>query len=70
MDKPRKIIWSIFFDFSFDFSVALTLRVLILFFVRILMFTHIHAREPHATVLDKLLKAVIASDLHCHVLKM
>ena len=47
-DKPRKILWNTFFAFSFDFSMALTLRGLILFFVLILMFSHSHACEPHA----------------------
>ena len=48
VDKPKKIMWSTFFDFSFDFSMALTLGGLILFFVLILMFSHSHACEPHA----------------------
>jgi len=64
VDKPRKILGNTFFAFSFDFSMALTLRGLILFFVLILMFSHIHACEPHAVDFDKLLRALTASDLN------
>jgi len=68
VDMPRKIMWSTFFDFSFDFSIALTLRGLILFFVLIFIFSHGHACEPHAVEFDKLLRAVTASDLRARVL--
>ena len=32
VDVPRKIMWHTFFNFSFDFSMAFTVRGLILFF--------------------------------------
>ena len=60
VDKPTKIMWNTFFDFS----IALTVRGLILFFVLILMFPHNHACEPHAVEFDKLLRALTTSDLN------
>jgi len=33
VDKPRKIIWNPFFDFSFDFSLAFTLTKRALIFL-------------------------------------
>jgi len=68
VDMPRKIMWSTFFDFSFDFSIALTLRGLILFFVLVFMFSHGHACEPHAVEFDKLLRDLIAYDWKARVL--
>jgi len=68
-DMPRKIMWNTIFYFSFDFSMALTLRGLILFFVLICMFSHCQACEPHAVAFDKLLRALIASDWISWVLK-
>jgi len=62
--KPRKIIWSTCLDFSIDFSMALTLRGLILFFVLIFIFSHSHACEPHAAAFNELLRALTASDLN------
>ena len=64
LDKPRKILRNTFFGFSFDFSMALTLRELVLFFLLICMFSHSHAYESHAAVFDKLLRALTASDLN------
>ena len=64
VDKPRKIMWSTFFDFSFDFSMALTLRGLILFFVLIFIFSHGHACERHVVEFDKLLRALTLPDLN------
>jgi len=64
VDKPRKILQNTFFVFSFDFSMALTLRELVLFFVLISMFSHSHACKPHAVAFDKLLRALTASDLN------
>ena len=63
VDMPRKVMWSTFFDFSFDFSLALTLRGLILFFVLIFMFSHGHACKPRTVKFDKLLRALTESDL-------
>ena len=62
--KPRKIMWHTVFDYSFDFSMVLTLRGLILFFVLSFMFSHSHACEPHAVEFDKFLRALMASDLN------
>jgi len=62
VDMPRTIMWNNIFDFSFDFSMALTLRELILFFVLIFMFSHCQACEPHAVAFDKLLRALKVSD--------
>jgi len=61
-DKPRKIMWNTIFDFSFDFSMALTLRGLLLFFVLICRFSHWQDCEPHAVAFDKLLRALTTSD--------
>ena len=47
-------MWSTFFDFS----MALTLIGLILFFVLMFMFSHGHACEPCAVEFDKLLHAL------------
>ena len=69
VDMPRKIIWNTIFDFSFDFSMALTLRGLILFFVPICMFSHCQACEPHVGAFDEFLRALTASDLSSRVLK-
>jgi len=69
VDKPRKIMWSSFFDFSFYFFMAITLRGLILFFVLILMFSPSHAYEPDAAALDKLLRALTTFNLHKPSLK-
>jgi len=65
VDMPRKIMWNTFFDFS----MTLTLRGLILFFVLICMFSHCQACEPNAVAFDKLLRALTASDLSSRVLK-
>jgi len=70
VDLPRKIMWSTFLTFSFDFSVAFTLRGLILFFVLIFMFSHCQACEPHAVAFDKLLRALTASNLRSRVVKV
>ena len=67
---PRKIMWSTFFDFSFNFSMALTLRGLILFFVLIFIFSHGCACEPHAVEFDKHVRALTASDLRARVMNM
>jgi len=40
VDLPSKITWNTFVTFPFDFSMAFTLRGLILFFVLICMFFH------------------------------
>ena len=68
VDKPRKIMWSTFFDFSFVFSMALNLGGLILFFVLILMFSLSHACEPHAAAFDMILRALAMSALDSRAL--
>ena len=72
MDKPRKIMWNTFFDFSFDFSMAFSLltRALIFFVMFIVVLSQHHACEPHAMEFDKLLHALTAYDLRAQVLKM
>ena len=68
VDQRRKILWTPFFDFSFDFSTALTLRGLILFFMLSCMFSHYQAWRPFAEEFDKLLRALSMSDLNSRVL--
>ena len=72
VDKPRKIMWHTFFDFSFDFSMAFTLikRVLIFFVMLFLVLSQHHACEPHVVEFDKLLRALTASDLRAWVVNM
>ena len=65
VDKPRKVLWTPFFDFS----MALTLRGLILFFVLIFVFSHSEAWKPFAKEFDKLLRALTSSDWISRVLK-
>jgi len=52
VDKPKKIMWNTFINFSFDFSMALALlkKVPILFRVIVLMLSYNHAYEPYAEV--------------------
>jgi len=57
-DLPTKIMWRTFFNFSCDFSMAFTVRGLILFFVLISRFSHSLACEPHVVAFDKLLRYV------------
>jgi len=72
VDALRKIIWNTFFDFSFDFSIALGLvkRVLTLFIVVILKLSCFHACQFHVVALDKLPHALMESDLLSRVLKL
>ena len=69
VDLPRKIMWHTFFNFSFDFSMAFTVRGLILFFVLICRFSHSLAGEPHAVAFDKLLRALTMSSLSSQIAK-
>ena len=66
VDKSRKIMWGTFFDFSFDFSMALSLikRALIFFALILCMLSYCQACEPHAVEFDKLLRALTASGLN------
>jgi len=63
-DVPRKIMWSTFFDHTFDFSMAFTefKRPLTLFASSFLVFFYAHHSEMHATTSDKLLRALTASE--------
>jgi len=56
-DVPRKIMWSTFFDHTFDFSMAFDefKRPLTLFAVSFVMFSYSHHSEMHAITYDKLL---------------
>ena len=50
VDKPRKIMWNTFFDFSFDFSMAFALikRELTYFALILCVLSHSQAWKPHA----------------------
>jgi len=54
---PRKIILTIVFDYSFDFSKAYdkSMRALAIIDVVLLVFSYLHSSEMHALVYDKLL---------------
>jgi len=54
---PRKIMWSTFFDHTFDFSMAFDefKRPLTLFASSFLVFSYSHHSELHAITYDKLL---------------
>ena len=71
VDTPRKIMWTPFFTFSFDFSMvfALLMRALIFLVMFIIVLSQHYACESHAVEFDKLLRALMASDLNCWVLK-
>ena len=71
MDTPRKIMWTPFFAFSFDFSMAFSLikRALIFFVLILCMLSYCHACEAHAVAFDKLLRALTTSALNSQVLK-
>jgi len=65
VDAHRKIMWNTFFDFSFDFSIVFDLmrRALTFFNVLILTLCHYHAYKSYAVAFDKLLRALVASNL-------
>ena len=71
-DKPRKIVSNTFFAFCFDFSMAVSLikGALIFFALILFMLSHYHACEPHDSALDKLLRALTASNLDSRIVKM
>jgi len=64
-------MWSTFFDHDFDFSMAFDefKRVLTLFASSLLVFSYSHHFEMHATVHDKLLRALTASELTTRILR-
>jgi len=69
-DMPRKIEWTTFFDYYFDFSMAFDKfkRALTLFVPSLLAFSYSHYFEMHAKAHDKLLIALTASELAAQVL--
>jgi len=58
-------MWNTFLDFSFGFSMAFALlkRGLTFFAMIILEFSYCRACKPYAEKFDKLLRALMASDL-------
>jgi len=62
-DMPRKIMWSPFFDHTFDFSMAFDefKRPLTLFASPFIVFFYSDHYEMHAIIYDKLLRALTAS---------
>jgi len=70
VDKPKKILWSTFFAFSFDFSMAFTLikRALTFFALILCMLSYCHACEPLAVEFNKLLRALTMSSLDTRVI--
>jgi len=70
VETPRKIMWTPFFTFSFDFSMAFALltRVLIFLVMFIVVVSQHHTCEPHAVEFGKLLYALTVSDLRARVL--
>ena len=65
VDLPKKIMWHTFFNFS----MAFTMRGLILLFVLICKFSHSLACQPHAVAFDKLLRALTMSSLSSRIAK-
>lgn len=72
VDKPRKIMWNTFFDFSFDFSIVFGLmkraQTFLVMFIFVLFYSQ--ACEPYVAVFHKLLWALTMSDLMRQVLKL
>jgi len=64
VDMPRKIIWTAFFDHSFDFSEAYDTIMRALSFIGVFfpVFSYIHHSRMHAGVYDRLLRALTASE--------
>jgi len=64
VDMPRKIIWTTFFDHSFDFSKTYDtiMRALTIIDVSFPVFLYIHHSRMHAGVYDRLLRALTASE--------
>ena len=71
MDLPRKIMWTTFFDYFFDFSKAYDkfMRALTIIHVILLLFSYLHSSEIHALVYDNLLRALKAFELRDLILK-
>ena len=71
VDKPEKIMWSTFMNFSFDFSMTFTFlkRVLTFLATIISMLSYYHACTPYSVEFDKLLRAFTTSNSKSRVLK-
>jgi len=68
VDMPRKIMWTTIFDFSMAFD--LLKRALIFFSLIFCMLSCLQACEPHAVTFDRLLRALMASNLRSRVVKV
>jgi len=70
-DMPRKIEWTTFFDYYFDFAMAFDKfkRALTLFAPSLLVFSYSHCFEMHAKAHDKLLRALTAFELTTRILR-
>ena len=64
-DMPKTIVWSPFFDYTFDFPMEFdeSKRPATLFALSFLVFSYSHNFEMHAVIYDKLLRALTASEL-------
>jgi len=64
-DKPTKIMWTTFFDHTFDFSMGFDefKRPLTLFSLSLLVFSCSHHFEMHVMTYDKLLRVLTAFKL-------
>jgi len=64
VEMPRKILWTTFFDSSFDFFTEYytIMRALTLIVVSFSVFSYIHHSRMHAGVYDRLLRALTASE--------
>jgi len=64
-DMPRKIEWTTFFDYYFNFSMAFDKfkKALTLFATSLLVFYYLHHFEMHAKAHDKLLQVLTVSEL-------
>ena len=62
---PRKIEWITFFDHFFDFSMAFGKRKMIptTFACLLFLFSYLHHSKMYAVAYDKLLRALMASEL-------
>ena len=69
-DMPRKIVWGTFFDHVFNFSIAFDKckRAMIFFTMILLVFSYAHPLEMNVATYDKLLRALMASELMLRVL--
>ena len=71
-DLPRKITWTIYFNPSYDFSMAINKvkRIPILFGVVFIIVSYLLFSKLWSQESDKLLRALIVSNFMRRVLKM